>query len=63
MRPVEQDINPRVATEHSVDLLWAGSVICGCRPRSVAMRAATWPSDVVRSHVDRMCMRPLTTAS
>jgi hypothetical protein len=26
MRPVEQDINPRVATEHSVDLLWAGSV-------------------------------------
>ena len=26
MRPVEQDINLRVATEDSVDLLWAGSV-------------------------------------
>jgi hypothetical protein len=26
VRPVEQDINLRVATEHSVDLLWAGSV-------------------------------------
>ena len=26
MRPVEQDINPRVATEHFIDLLWAGSV-------------------------------------
>jgi hypothetical protein len=26
VRPVEQDINLRVATEHSVDLLWVGSV-------------------------------------